>query len=356
MIYCNLISVHILENIPLAPYTTLEVGGPARYFVEARSEGEILEALSHARKHALEVFVLGGGSNLVVADSGWPGLVLKIGLAGVETNSQNGKHSFVAGAGEDWDKFVAHSVAQGCAGIECMSGIPGTVGGTPVQNVGAYGQEVAETITSVRVIDTINDGIRELTNAECGFAYRTSIFNTSDKGRYIVTKVSFSLTQDGAPRLEYGDLKRYFAGARAEPNLQQVRDAVRSIRASKAMLIMPDDDDCRSAGSFFKNPIISPAEYDRISALPASREQKPPQFTAPDGQVKISAAWLVERSGFPKGYREGRVGISRKHSLAIVNRGGATAAEIVVFKDKVQEGVMKTFGVHLHPEPVLVGF
>lgn len=348
--------MHILENIPLAPHTTLKVGGPARYFVEARNEVEILDALAYSRERTIEVFVLGGGSNLVVADAGWPGLVLKIAIGGIETSHQNGKRSFVCGAGEDWDKLVAYSVAQGCAGVECMSGIPGTVGGTPVQNVGAYGQEVAETITSVRVIDTARRDTRELTNAECGFAYRTSIFNSSEKGRYIVTQVSFSLTPGGAPRVEYADLKRYFAGAESAPNLQQVRDAVRSIRASKAMLIAPDDDDCCSAGSFFKNPIISPAEYDRIAALPASREQKPPQFTAPNGQVKVSAAWLVERSGFTKGYTEGHVGISRKHSLAIVNRGDATAAEIVDFKNKVQAGVLKTFGVQLHPEPVFVGF
>jgi UDP-N-acetylmuramate dehydrogenase len=349
-------SVQILENIPLAPYTTLKVGGPARYFVEARSEADILDALSYAREHALAVFVLGGGSNLVVSDAGWSGLVLKIALAGTDVSDKNGKRVFASGAGEDWDKLVAYSVEQGCAGIECMSGIPGTVGGTPVQNVGAYGQEVAETITSVRVIDTVTGDTRELTNRECGFTYRTSIFNTSEKGRYIVTQTAFALTPRGTPRLEYADLKRHFASAPSAPNLQQVRDAVRSIRASKAMLITADDDDSRSAGSFFKNPIISPTEYDRLAALPASRDQRPPQFTAPNGQVKVSAAWLVERSGFPKGYTEGRVGISRKHSLAIVNRGGATAAEILSLKDKVQDGVLKTFGVQLHPEPVFVGF
>lgn len=348
--------MHILENVLLAPHTTLKVGGPARYFVEARSETEILEALAYAREQALEVFVLGGGSNLVVADSGWPGLVLKIALAGIETSDQNGKRLFVSRAGEDWDGLVAYSVSQTCAGIECMSGIPGTVGGTPVQNVGAYGQEVAETITSVRAIDTVNHDTHEFTNSECGFAYRTSLFNTAEKGRYIVTQVSFALTRGAAPRVEYADLKRYFANSQSAPDLQHVREAVRSIRASKGMLITPDDDDCRSAGSFFKNPIVSVAEYDRIAALPASREQKPPQFTAPNGNVKISAAWLVERSGFSKGYAAGRVGISRKHSLAIVNRGGASAAEIVSLKNKVQEGVLNTFGVQLHPEPVFVGF
>ena len=350
--------MQILENVPLAPYTTLKVGGPARYFVEARSEAQILEALSHARAKSLPVFVLGGGSNLVVADAGWSGLVIRIAVGGIriEEAEQEGKRVFVAGAGEDWDKLVAYSVEQNCSGIECMSGIPGTVGGTPVQNVGAYGQDVAETIVSVRAIDRNSDGVLQLSNSDCGFAYRTSIFNQREKDRYIVCEVAYALAAGGSPRIEYADLKKHFASTQPPPTLQQVREAVRSIRASKAMLITRDDEDCRSAGSFFKNPIISPAEYDRLAALPASREQKPPQFVASDGQVKISAAWLVERSGFHKGYTEGRVGISRKHSLAIVNRGGATAAEILNFKDKVQEGVWRVFGLKLHPEPVFVGF
>jgi UDP-N-acetylmuramate dehydrogenase len=348
--------VQILENIPLAPYTTLKVGGPARYFVEARSEAEIVDALSYARENLIEIFVLGGGSNLVVSDTGWPGLVLKVAVSGIDIAEQNSKCLFVAGAGEDWDGLVAQSVKQNCAGIECMSGIPGTVGGTPVQNVGAYGQEVAETITSVRIIDTASGEVNEMSNAECGFSYRTSLFNTSEKDRYIVTRVSYALVSGGAPRVEYADLKRHFAAASSPPGLLDVRNAVRSIRASKGMLISAEDDDTRSAGSFFKNPIISAGEYDRIAALPASSEQKPPRFSAPDGQVKVSAAWLVERSGFHKGYTEGRVGISHKHSLAIVNRGGATAADIVNLKNKVQQRVLKTFGVQLHPEPVFVGF
>ena len=346
----------IREHLPLAPYTTFQVGGPARFFVEAADESEVLQALQHARSHSLPLFVLGGGSNLVVADTGWPGLVLKIGISGISTRESNGKRLFHAGAGEDWDKLVALSVEQNCAGIECMSGIPGTVGGTPVQNVGAYGQEVAETITSVRVIEIATGNVTEMSNAECGFSYRTSIFNSTQKGRYIVTQVSYLLTPGGAPRIDYADLKRHFAGRSQSPSLGQTREAVRQIRASKAMLITAGDDDCRSAGSFFKNPIVAVAEYERIAALSVCREQKPPSYPAEDGQVKISAAWLVERSGFHKGFAMGRVGISRKHSLAIVNRGGATAAEIVELKNRVQEGVANVFGVTLHPEPVFVGF
>jgi UDP-N-acetylmuramate dehydrogenase len=301
------------------------------------------------------LFVLGGGSNLVVSDNGWPGLVLKIGIKGIGVRTGNRKTMFTVGAGEDWDMLVARTVSDNCAGIECLSGIPGTVGGTPVQNVGAYGEEVSETITSVRVVEIAALTAREMKNAECGFSYRTSIFNSSAKGRYIVTQVSYALTPGGAPRIEYADLKRHFAPG-GKPSLSEVRDAVRKIRASKAMLISSNDPDSRSAGSFFKNPIVEMAEYDRITRLPACQESKPPQYPAADGQVKMSAAWLVERAGFAKGYSLGRVGISSKHSLAIVNRGGATAAEIVALKDKVQQGVLQTFGVQLHPEPVFVGF
>jgi UDP-N-acetylmuramate dehydrogenase len=348
--------MEIRENVLLAPYTTLKVGGAARYFVEARSEADILEALAFARERSLEVFVLGGGSNLVVADSGWPGLVLKISVMGIEARGGDGCSVFISGAGEDWDAFVAHTVSENCSGIECMSGIPGTVGGTPVQNVGAYGQEVADTITEVRALATTSLEFRDIAARDCGFAYRTSIFNTTEKGRYIVTQVSFALTPDGAPKIEYADLKRYFNSSAANPTLQQVRDAVRSIRATKGMLISTDDADSRSAGSFFKNPIVPIAEYEHIAALPACAGQRPPSFPAPAGMVKISAAWLVEKAGFAKGYGAGRVGISSKHTLAIVNRGGASASEVVDLKNKVQQGVLRAFGVQLHPEPVFVGF
>lgn len=347
--------MQIQENVPLAPYTTLQVGGPARFFIEARSEDEIRDALLFARERSLEVFVLAGGSNLVIADAGWPGVVLKIAVAGTTTRAAEAKRIFVVGAGEDWDKFVAFSVEQNCAGIECMSGIPGTVGGTPVQNVGAYGQEVKDTITSVRVLDTITLELSDMAAADCGFAYRTSIFNSSEKGRYIVTQVSFALTPGGDPKIEYADLKRYF-GERSAPTLQEVRDAVRVIRATKGMLIGTDDQDSRSAGSFFKNPIVAQDQYTRIAALPACKDQKPPSFPAPAGAVKISAAWLVERSGFHRGYTDGNVGISRKHSLAIINRGGASANDVLRLKNKVQDGVFQAFGVRLQPEPVFVGF
>jgi UDP-N-acetylmuramate dehydrogenase len=351
-------NVNIQQNIPLAPMTTLHVGGSARYFIDAQTDTEVKDALDFAAKKKLPLFVLGGGSNLVVADEGWPGLVLKISLRGIEFEYERDNMLFYAGAGEGWDDLVAMTVAKDCAGIECMSGIPGTVGGTPVQNVGAYGQEVSQTIAKVRALDIASGISGEFTNDECGFAYRTSMFNSTQKGKYIVLEVGYRLKQKGEPVLEYADLKKFFADSTGKPCLQDVRNAVRQIRQSKAMLIVPGDEDCRSAGSFFKNPVVNLAEADRVQAL-AQRlapSQAMPRFPAQEGQVKLSAAWLVEQSGFAKGYALGPVGISRKHTLAIVNRGGATANDVIVLKDEVQKKVFDVWGVRLHPEPVFVGF
>ena len=347
----------IQENIPLSPFTTFQVGGPARYLAEARSESDIKDALQFAAERRLPLFVLGGGSNLVVADEGWPGLALKIGLMGVEFGFDGNDALFHAGAGENWDEFVAFTVEHNCAGVECLSGIPGTVGGTPVQNVGAYGQEVSQTISRVRVLEIATGKVSDLSNEQCGFAYRSSIFNTSQRGKHIVLEVRYTLQQDGKPTVEYADLKKYFA-AGTRPTLQRVRNAVREIRQSKAMLLVPGDEDCRSAGSFFKNPLVSEAEANRIEALARQRapEKMLPRYPAEDGQVKLSAAWLVEQAGFHKGYARGPVGISRKHSLAIVNRGGATARDIIGLKKEIEEKVFDVWGVRLQPEPVFVGF
>ena len=292
---------------------------------------------------------------MVVADSGFSGLVLRIALSGIEQRPDHGKQVFTAAAGEEWDSFVARAVSQNCGGIECLSGIPGSVGGTPVQNVGAYGQEVAETITRVHVLDLEGDEIRELSSADCGFAYRTSIFNSSSAGRYIVLAVEFALAPAAAPRVEYADLKKYFAG-KGVPGLAEVRDAVREVRRSKAMLLVEGDPDCQSAGSFFKNPIVTEQQYAELSSRPAARGKAVPRFTAANGQLKISAAWLVENAGFAKGFSRGKVGISSRHALAIVNRGGASAAEIVSLKDGIQRRVQDTFGICLQPEPVFIGF
>ncbi len=344
------------ENISLAPLTTLQVGGAARYFVEAANEADVREAVIWAKSRNLDVFILGGGSNLVVSDNGWLGLVLKIAVPGVEQPGEtDGRALFDVGAGESWDRFVSHAVSHNCAGIECMSGIPGSVGGTPVQNVGAYGQEASETIVSVLALDLTNLQTRTLAAAECGFSYRKSIFNTTEPGRYVLLRVTYALTPGGAPSIKYADLKKHFSGWTGQPTLAQTRDAVKTIRASKAMLITPGDEDCRSAGSFFKNPILSQAEYDNVERIAAERNLTVPSYPMPSSERKVSAAWLVEHSGFAKGYISGPVGISRKHALALVNRGGATAQDIFDLKHNIEQRVREQWGIYLEAEPVFVG-
>ncbi|MGA2686557.1 MAG: UDP-N-acetylmuramate dehydrogenase [Candidatus Korobacteraceae bacterium] len=346
----------IRENVPLAPLTTLAVGGPARYFAEARNEADVLEAAEFARSRGLPLFVLGGGSNLVINDAGFAGLVLKVGITDLaQSTASHGQVTFIAGAGYDWDTLVAQTVEAGCAGLECLSGIPGTVGGTPVQNVGAYGQEVSGTIQEVRVLDLRSREITTLSNVQCGFAYRSSIFNTAERGRYVILRVSFALRQNGEPSVRYADLEQFFAGRANAPTLSDVREAVREIRQRKAMLIVPGDEDSHSVGSFFKNPIVPRAVFEELSARLASRGLQLPSYPSADGR-KLPAAWLVEHAGFAKGYRKGRVGISQRHALAIINRGGATAAEIIALKDEIQARVMDTFGIKLDLEPVFVGF
>jgi UDP-N-acetylmuramate dehydrogenase len=347
--------MQFLENVPLGPMTTLGVGGPSRWYAEVHTEEELRTAVEWAAECRLPLFILGGGSNLVVSDAGWPGLTLRIGLRGVKQWSESGREIFAAGAGEDWDGLVARAVMAGCAGLECLSGIPGTVGGTPVQNVGAYGQEVSATIVLLRALELATGKFQDFTKGECGFAYRTSRFNTVDRNKFVITRVAFALTPGGKPRIEYADLKKYFAGQGCT-SLSEVREAVREIRRGKAMLIVEGDEDCRSAGSFFKNPVVDVATYEKIAAQLAAKGLVPPKYPAGDGRVKLAAAWLVEQGGFAKGFTVGRVGISRRHALAIVNRGGATAAEIVALKDLIQQKLLETFGVELAPEPVFVGF
>ena len=347
--------MNLKQNVPLAPYTTFGVGGPARYFMEAATERDIRDAIDIVQTRQLPLFVLGGGSNLVISDAGFSGLVMKIAVCGIDESAAQGKRLFQAGAGEDWDTFVAHTIAENCAGLECLSGIPGTVGATPVQNVGAYGQEVADTMTAVHALDLTNGLIRELTPEQCGFAYRTSIFNSVERNRFIILSVRFALEPNGAPSIKYRDLQNHFAG-RPTPSLAKVRNAVREIRHSKAMLIVEGDEDCRSAGSFFKNPIVTAAKFSDLEAIAISRDVKLPSFPAGEGHVKIPAAWLVEQSGFHKGFSRGPVGISRRHSLAIVNRGGAKAADILALKSDIQRAVFDQFGIELTAEPVLVGF
>jgi UDP-N-acetylmuramate dehydrogenase len=353
----------IQENVPLAPLTTLQVGGAARYFAELRREDDVREAADFARGRDLPLFVLGGGSNVVVADSGWPGLVLRIAIGGIATptvtDAGGSAVLFSVGAGVNWDDFVSHAVVQNSAGIECLSGIPGSVGGTPVQNVGAYGQEVADTIESVRAFDTKQDRVVVLPKPACGFRYRSSIFNSVERGRYILLRVNYRLKRGGAPCLNYADLQRRFAerltDKKTPPTLAETREAVREIRRSKGMLIVPGDADCRSAGSFFKNPVLSEEQFEDLSARARSKGLTIPSYPALNVLRKVSAAWLVEQSGFSKGYVAGAAGISHKHALALINRGDAKASDIVGLKDEIQHGVQEAWGILLETEPVLVG-
>jgi len=347
----------VQEDIPLAPLTTFGVGGSARFLVQAESSADVREAVAFAHSRDLPLFVLGGGSNLVVADAGWPGLVLRVAIAGIEKRSgfEDGKTLFQAGAGESWDGFVAQTVGSNCAGIECLSGIPGSVGGTPVQNVSAYGQEVGDTIASVEVFDLKDGQVRELCGEACGFAYRSSIFNTTERGRFIILRVFYALTPGGRPHIEYADLKRHFEERGSSPTLAETRAAVREIRARKGMLIIEGDPDCRSAGSFFKNPVLTGEQHGELSRRAASEALVLPSYPALEKAHKVSAAWLVEHSGFTRGYRLGNVGLSSKHALAIVNLGGATAAEVLALKNQIQQRVEQTWGIRLEPEPVFVG-
>lgn len=341
------------ENVSLAPYTTFRIGGPARWLGEATDEDSIVEAVQFARERGAPLFVLGGGSNLLVSDEGFAGVVLHVGLKGVEQHGD----VFRAAAGENWDGFVARATSASHGGVECLAGIPGTVGGTPVQNVGAYGQEVAETIIGVRALDMNHLRFEELSASECGFAYRRSIFNSTERGRFIVTRVDYQLRAGAAPLLRYPDLQRSFQDPHASPTLGQVAETVREIRHRKGMLLVEGETDCRSAGSFFKNPVVGQAKYDEIAAQatgPVPCFPADPN-AANQGRVKIPAAWLVEHAGFQKGFALGRAGISSRHTLALINRGGATAAEILALRDRIVETVEERFGIRLEPEPVLLG-
>ena len=336
------------EQVVLASKTTLGVGGPARWYAEVESEEALVEAVRFARNRGLPLFVLGGGSNLLVSDQGFPGLVVHIAMRGI---AQEGR-LFQVAAGESWDEFVSRAVGLNFGGIECLAGIPGTVGGTPVQNVGAYGQEVSSTIEQVRVLDLKDLQFVELPASACGFAYRRSIFNSTQRGRSIVTRVDYRLEMNAQPCLAYADLQRRFRDAPAPPSLAATAAAVREIRHGKGMLLVEGEPDCRSAGSFFKNPVVPQAAFDAIAS---QRTAPPPSYPAQPGFVKIPAAWLLEQAGFHKGLAMGRAGISSRHTLALINRGGATATEIAALRDRIIAGVSEKFGIRLEPEPVWLG-
>jgi UDP-N-acetylmuramate dehydrogenase len=344
------------SNVPLAPFSTMGVGGPARWYVEARDEDAVRSALEWAERRGVPVRVLGGGSNLVIADAGVDGLVLRVAIRGVSAREADRAIELTAAAGEPWDDVVRLTVERGWAGLECLSGIPGLVGATPIQNVGAYGQEVSETVAAVRVLDRATRTVAMLDPAACGFAYRDSAFKSRTPDRYVVLAVTYRLRPSGAPTVRYADVERHLAERGIDQaGLADVRKAVIEIRRAKSMVLDPDDPNRRSCGSFFVNPIVSRAEADRIAAV--SGAETMPRWPEPGGQrVKLAAAWLVERAGFARGHADGAAGISTRHTLAIVAREGARAADVVRVAHRVRDAVRARFGVDLAPEPVFWGF
>jgi len=332
---------------PLAELTTLRLGGPAARLVEAATEEEVVAAVRRCDEPLL---VLAGGSNVVVADEGWPGTVLLIVTRGIERDGVR----LTVQAGEPWDPFVARCVAEDLAGLECLSGIPGSTGATPIQNVGAYGQEVSETIASVRVLDRESDRVEDLPPQACGFTYRSSVFKRAP-GRWVVLSVTFAL--DGSPHsrpIRYPELARALGvqtGATAP--LGDVRAAVLALRRDKGMVIDEADPESVSAGSFFTNPVLDEAAFARL------RERAGPglpAFPQADGTVKTSAAWLIEHAGFARGHGDPlTIAISSKHTLALTNRGAGTTTDLVALAREIAAGVHEAFGVDLHPEPVFVG-
>jgi UDP-N-acetylmuramate dehydrogenase len=342
--------------VRLSELTTLRLGGPAARCLDAATEEAVVEAVTAADRAGESLLVLAGGSNVVVADEGFPGTVVRIATQGVARDDG----ALEVAAGEPWDPLVADCVASGLAGVECLAGIPGSVGATPIQNVGAYGQEVAETIGAVRVLDRADGAVRVLAPADCGFTYRSSAFKR-EPGRWVVLAVSFTLEASvySAP-IRYAELARALGvevGARAP--LADVREAVLGLRRGKGMVLDPDDADTVSAGSFFTNPVLDAGAFEALRARAAERlgpDAPPPAWPEGDGRMKTSAAWLIERAGFHRGYGnpEG-IAISGKHTLALTNRGAGTTAELVALAHEIAGGVHDAFGVELAPESVFFG-
>jgi UDP-N-acetylmuramate dehydrogenase len=334
-------------QVLLGALTTLRLGGAARRLIEATTDEHVVAAVRAADAGGERLLVLAGGSNVVVADEGFPGTVVRVVTRGID---RDGDVLHVA-AGEPWDLFVADCVARDLAGVECLSGIPGSVGATPIQNVGAYGQEVADTIVGVRTYDREQRAVRDLAPQDCGFGYRTSAFKR-DPGRHVVLRVSYALTPSALSMpLRYGELRRRVGADRAP--LAEVRDAVLALRRGKGMVLDDGDHDTWSAGSFFTNPVLTATQ---LEDLRARAGEDPPAWPEPDGRIKTSAAWLIERAGFARGHGDPRrIAISSKHTLALTNRGAGTTQDLVALASEVAAGVEEAFGVQLVPEPVFVG-
>jgi UDP-N-acetylmuramate dehydrogenase len=337
--------------VSLAAFTTLRLGGPAGRLIETTTEAETVAAL----RSGGDQLILAGGSNVVIADEGFPGTVILLRERGLHVESADGEVTLTVAAGHPWDEVAATAVANGWSGVESLSGIPGSAGATPIQNVGAYGQEVAETITAVRAYDRVTAAVVELPAAECRFAYRTSLFKHNP--RYAVLSVTFRLAESRASRpIAYAELARALGVAPGETApLEEVRSAVLKLRAGKGMVLDATDPDTSSVGSFFTNPVIPASDLPRVRALAADLGD-PPSWPAPADTVKLSAAWLIERSGFHKGYGDPSTGVtlSGKHTLALTNRGPGTTTALLNLAREIRTGVATRFGVELHPEPVLV--
>jgi UDP-N-acetylmuramate dehydrogenase len=342
----------------LSTLTTLRLGGAAGRLIEARSEPALVDAVRAADVACEPVLLLGGGSNVVIADEGWPGTVIRIATTGIERSPDGA--TLTVQAGEPWDPFVAACVEEGLAGVECLSGIPGSVGATPIQNVGAYGQEVADTIVSVRALERGSGEVVVLDRSACAFTYRSSVFKR-EPGRRLVLAVTFALEPGGrSGPIRYAELARTLGvSVGASAPLAAVREAVLSLRRAKGMVVAEDDPDSVSAGSFFTNPILSAEDFFALEARVAERlgaGARLPRFPEPDGRIKTSAAWLVERAGFARGHgMPGPAAVSTKHSLALTNRGGATTAQLVGLAREIADAVEREFAVALVPEPVFVG-
>lgn len=343
----------VRQDVPLAPLTTLGLGGPARRLVTAYDESELIEAVLAADRAREPLLLLGGGSNLVVGDDGLEGTVVRVAARGLAARQDGDDVLLTAQAGEDWDGLVAHAVSEDLSGMEALSGVPGLVGATPVQNVGAYGQDVSQTVDRVRVLDRTSRRVVELTGRQCAFGYRASRFK-ADPARWVVLSVTYRLARDahGAP-VRYAELARTLGvevGGTAPA--ADVREAVLALRRGKGMVVDPRDPDSRSAGSFFTNPVLVPGD---VAVLAERLGEAPPGHVDADGSTKLSAAWLIERAGFAKGHGSGPVGLSGKHVLALVHRGGGSTADLLALAREIRDGVAAATGVHLVPEPVLVG-
>ena len=334
---------------PLATHTTLGIGGPAEHYVAIHTLDELHRATRWARDRGLPIHILGGGSNLVIHDGGLSGLVIKLNLSTISKEQEGDRMRWRVAAGVLWDDLVAKTVLAGHAGLECLSGIPGLVGATPIQNVGAYGQSVSDTIHEVECLNLRDGSLTTFKGSACIFGYRQSRFKHVDAGRYAIVGVSFDLAAGGSPCLDYSELKDRLD---AKPKLDTVRSAVLELRRRKSMVVASNDPNRRSCGSFFVNPIVEYEHFERLK----TRASNMPHFPDTSGRVKLSAGWLIENSGFPRGTRRGNVGLSSRHALALVAHDQATAIEVVTFAREIQSRVRNEFQILLDPEPRFWGF